>query len=179
VLIASFAPQNKRQFNILKQFVTASVIYGMKNHILIKTTIINKPLETVFDFFSKAENLNKLTPPELEFKILSPLPIIMKPGALIDYKIKLNGIPFKWKTEICEWNPPFQFIDQQLTGPYVKWHHTHSFKDLGYGTTEMTDRVEYLSPGWIFEPIIDKLYVGKRVVAIFEYREKVLTDIFG
>jgi len=151
----------------------------MKPHILETIIIINKPLDVVFDFFSKAENLNALTPPELEFKILTPIPIKMFPGTLIDYRIKLNGIPFKWKTKISTWNPPHQFIDEQIKGPYVRWHHTHSFKDLGDGRTEMIDRVEFLSPGWIIEPIINALFIEKRVAQIFKYREQKLTEIFG
>lgn len=151
----------------------------MKDHILETTTIIDKPLSEVFDFFSKAENLNTITPPELEFKILTPLPIKMFPGTLIDYRIKLNGIPFKWRTEICVWEPPYRFVDQQLKGPYAKWHHTHTFKDLGNGKTEMTDTVLYRSPGWIFEPIIHHLYVKKRVEAIFKHREQTLLKIFS
>lgn len=149
----------------------------MKPHVLEVTTIINKPLDIVFDFFSKAENLNELTPPELSFKILTPLPIEMRKGAIIDYRIKLNGIPFNWKTEICTWEPGKQFTDQQLKGPYVKWHHTHSFEAMG-NQTKMTDRIEYLSPGWFLEPLIHHLFVKKRVEGIFIYREQKLHEIF-
>lgn len=151
----------------------------MKPHILETTTIIKRPLADVFDFFSKAENLNKLTPPEVHFTIVTPLPIKMFPGALIDYRIKLNGIPMKWQTKISVWNAPHQFVDEQIKGPYVRWHHTHSFKDLGNGTTQMIDRVEYLSPGWILEPLINWLFVGKKVTQIFKYREQQLQHIFG
>lgn len=151
----------------------------MKAHILESTTIINKPLETVFDFFSKAENLNELTPPELHFKILTPLPIRMFPGTLIEYRIKLNGIPFNWKTKISAWEPPHCFVDEQIKGPYVRWHHTHTFKAIDAHTTEMTDRVEYLSPGWILEPLINALFVRKKVEAIFTYREEKLKAIFS
>jgi ligand-binding SRPBCC domain-containing protein len=151
----------------------------MKDHKLETVTIINKPLDEVFAFFSKAENLNAITPPELDFKILTPTPIKMYPGTLIDYRIKLNGIPFKWRTEICVWEPPYRFVDQQLKGPYQKWHHTHAFKDLGDGRTEMTDTVLYQSPGWILEPIIHHLFVKKRVEAIFKYREETLLKIFS
>ena len=150
----------------------------MKPHILETTTIIRRPLAEVFTFFSKAENLNLLTPPELQFHILTPTPIDMKAGTLIAYRIKLNGIPFKWKTEICVWNPPHQFVDQQLKGPYVRWHHTHSFREVN-GITEMVDRVEYLSPGWILEPLINRLYVKKKVREIFEYREQQLKKLFA
>lgn len=162
-----------------KHFLNKNVYIIMKPHVLETTIIIKRPLNEVFDFFSKAENLNLLTPNELEFKILTPIPIEMHPGKIIDYKIKLNGIPFKWKTEISVWDPPYRFVDQQLKGPYVMWHHTHSFKALDAHTTEMTDTVLYLSPGWILEPIVHYLFVKKRVEAIFEYRTQQLAQIFS
>jgi ligand-binding SRPBCC domain-containing protein len=149
----------------------------MKVHVLETVTIIKRPLTEVFGFFSKAENLNLLTPPELQFSILTPTPIVMKQGQIIDYRIKLSGIPFNWKTEICEWNPPFRFVDQQLKGPYVRWHHTHRFIEKD-GFTEMTDRIEFLSPGWIFEPIINMLFVERKVKQIFDFRKKQLDSIF-
>jgi len=149
----------------------------MKPHILVRTTVIKRPLNEVFDFFSKAENLNLLTPPALQFKILTPLPIKMAAGAIIDYRIKLNGIPFNWKTEICEWKVNEYFVDQQIEGPYLIWHHTHSFKAIPEGT-EMTDEVKYLSPGWILEPIIQALFIKSKVESIFDYRNNQLKQIF-
>lgn len=150
----------------------------MRNKELKTITIINKPLSEVFDFFSKAENLNALTPPELHFSILTPMPIEMYPGRLIDYKIELMGISFKWRTEITEWVPNQKFVDQQLKGPYKIWHHQHIFKDLG-DKTEMTDIITYQSIGWIFAPFIHWLFVDQKVKEIFAYREKVLHEIFG
>ena len=149
----------------------------MKPHKIVRKTIIKRPLEEVFQFFSKAENLNLLTPPELEFKILTPLPIKMKAGVLIDYRIKLNGIPFNWKTEICEWKENECFVDQQIKGPYRIWHHTHSFRAVE-GGTEMTDEVKYLSPGWFLEPIIQALFIKNKVEGIFDYRNAKLKEIF-
>lgn len=151
----------------------------MKTHVFKAVTNINKPINEVFTFFSKAENLNQLTPPELSFSIKTPLPIYMAKGTIIDYNIKLNGIPFSWKTHIKEWQPPFIFVDEQVKGPYKIWHHTHSFKDLGNGTTEMTDTVKYLSPGWILEPLINKLFVQQKVKDIFAYRKIMLEKIFS
>jgi ligand-binding SRPBCC domain-containing protein len=141
-------------------------------------TIINKPLSEVFEFFSKAENLNKLTPPKVHFTILTPLPIPMFPGQIIKYRIKLFGIPFFWKTEITAWNPPFKFEDKQLSGPYVIWNHQHLFKEVD-GKTEMTDIVTYKSKGWILAPFLHLLFVDKNVNEIFAYREKRLDEIFG
>lgn len=160
-----------------KQFNNCFVFNSMREYVLEKTTQINKPLAEVFEFFSKAENLNKITPSEVYFKILTPLPIPMAKGTLIDYRIKLNGIPFKWKTEISEWNPPFKFADQQLKGPYSKWYHEHIFEEKN-GITIMTDRVTYLSKGWILAPFLHWLFVDKKVKEIFEFREIELMKIF-
>jgi ligand-binding SRPBCC domain-containing protein len=146
-------------------------------HILTKTTIINKPLSEVFEFFSNAENLNKITPPDMQFKILTPLPIIIKKGTLIDYKIKVSGIPFNWQTEITEWEPNKRFTDKQLKGPYRVWIHEHTFEEKD-GKTIMNDHVQFLSPGWLLEPIINKLFIEKKVKGIFAYREKILTNLF-
>lgn len=150
----------------------------MKVHTLRRVTVINRPVTEVFDFFSKAENLELLTPAGLSFRIVSPLPIDMYEGRLIDYRIKVNGIPFKWRTEISKWDPPFCFTDRQLIGPYTKWHHTHYFKDLGTDT-EMTDVVEYLSPGGWLEPLVHKLFVHRKVEHIFDYRERKLKELFA
>jgi ligand-binding SRPBCC domain-containing protein len=102
----------------------------------------------------------------------------MQKGTLIDYNIKLSGIPFSWQTLIKEWNPPHSFVDIQVKGPYSLWHHTHTFEQKDDHVL-MTDRVEFLSPGWIFEPIIHHLFVGNRVKAIFAYREEVFERLFG
>ncbi|MDZ4666429.1 MAG: SRPBCC family protein [bacterium] len=149
----------------------------MKAIVLNYTTNLDRPLDEVFQFFSKAENLNKLTPPHVNFKILTPLPIPMFPSQTIRYRIKLFGIPFNWKTEIIEWNPPFKFVDQQLGGPYTTWHHQHIFKEVN-GKTEMTDIITYRSKGWILAPFLHWLFVDRNVKQIFAYREKQLNEIF-
>jgi ligand-binding SRPBCC domain-containing protein len=150
----------------------------MSNRILVFETTINKPVEMVFGFFSKAENLNLLTPPHLNFKIITPSPIKLNKGAIIDYQIRLYGLPFLWKTEISEWQPPFRFVDTQLKGPYKTWIHEHSFSKDG-DKTIMKDRVEYLSPGLFLEPIIHSLFVKNKVKKIFDYREKSISRLLG
>jgi ligand-binding SRPBCC domain-containing protein len=150
----------------------------MKSHCLTHVTTIAKPIEDVFDFFSKAENLNELTPPELDFEIITPLPVNMQKGSLLDYRIKLNGIRFNWKTEISAWEPPYRFVDKQLKGPYVLWIHEHRFKALNNHLTEMTDTVHYLSPGWLLEPLVHHLFVKKKVEATFKFRKEMLKKIF-
>jgi ligand-binding SRPBCC domain-containing protein len=135
------------------------------------------PLDEVFDFFSDANNLERLTPPFLQFKVLTPGPIVMKPGALIDYKLKLRGIPIRWRTEICDWQPGKNFIDKQLKGPYRQWIHTHIFETKD-GGTRVSDRVEYAIPGGLLEPLIFPL-VRRDVEGIFDYRSKVIAELFG
>jgi ligand-binding SRPBCC domain-containing protein len=135
------------------------------------------PIETAFEFFSKAENLDRITPPWLHFKILTPLPVEMGSGTLLDYRLKLHGIPIKWQTQIVEWNPPFRFVDLQLRGPYRKWVHTHTFAEKDNGTV-IEDNVVYAVPGFILEPLINKYFVEPDIIRVFDYRQKQLKEIF-
>ena len=146
--------------------------------VLTRETVLNKPAEEVFSFFADAANLELITPPELEFRIITPLPIKMGKGTLIDYRIRLNGIPFNWKTEITEWEPPYRFVDTQLKGPYRVWIHEHTFTTSGIGTI-MRDVVSYLPPGRIFEPVISSLFVRKKLERIFDYRQEKIKTIFN
>lgn len=148
-----------------------------KDYILETETWLPAPLEEVFDFFRKAENLQQLTPPWLDFQILTPLPVEMKPGALIDYRLKLYGVPLRWKTEISLWEPPFRFVDSQRQGPYRKWVHTHTFQAVN-GGTQMHDRVEYRLAGGVLAPLAHRLFVKRNVEAIFHYREARISEIF-
>lgn len=148
----------------------------MKSRFLFRETVVPKPIEVVFEFFSKAENLNLITPSHLQFKVKTPTPIVMRKGTIIDYQLQLFRIPFNWKTEITEWNPPYSFTDSQLKGPYVKWIHQHVFKQDGKNTI-MHDKVEYLSPGWIVEPLVHQIFVKNNLKEIFDYREKSLSNI--
>ncbi len=150
----------------------------MKPHILIRETLLNGSMEDVFEFFSKAENLNVITPPVLGFKIITPLPVDMKKGTVIDYKIKLNGIPFNWRTEITKWDPPHCFEDTQIKGPYKVWIHEHKFEARNEKTF-MTDTVRYLSPGGPLEFIPHNLFVKKKVNFIFDYRQKIFDELFS
>lgn len=139
---------------------------------------IPAPVETVFSFFSRAENLDKITPPWLHFKILTALPLEMGDGTLLEYQLKLHGIPVSWQTEITNWNPPFQFVDVQLRGPYRKWVHTHTFTSQNNGTL-VEDNVDYAVPGFFLEPLIYRYFVKPDISKIFEYRQNQLTKIFS
>jgi ligand-binding SRPBCC domain-containing protein len=134
-----------------------------------------QPRAVVFDFFADARNLQTITPPWLHFVILTPIPIEMRPGALIDYKLRVHGFPLRWQTEITEWNPPHHFVDQQLRGPYTLWHHTHRFFDQD-GGTRCVDEVRYRPPGGA---LINYLFVKRDVQKIFAYRQQQLQKHFG
>ncbi|RMG25735.1 MAG: CDP-paratose 2-epimerase [Armatimonadetes bacterium] len=142
----------------------------MKEYRLERSTTVRRPLEEVFQFFSAAENLQAITPPELQFEILTPLPIQMAVGTVIDYRIRLCGIPFYWQTEIVAWEPNRMFIDVQKKGPYRKWEHTHRFYERGR-ITLVEDEVVYAVPGGPLAPVLHRLFVGARVQRIFDYRE--------
>jgi ligand-binding SRPBCC domain-containing protein len=146
-------------------------------HSFESEVFINQPIKTVFDFFCKAENLDKITPKWLKFEIITKLPININEGTFIDYKIKFRGIPIKWKSEITQWNPPHSFQDIQRNGPYKTWEHLHIFKEDNGGTL-VKDKVVYKSKGWFLEPIINKFFVKRDIQRIFDFRIQVLKDIF-
>jgi len=148
-----------------------------KTYKLHRQAVIAQPLGKVFEFFSKAENLELLTPSWLKFKILTPLPIKMVKGVLIDYQIKLIGLPMNWKTEISEWQPPHFFIDTQLKGPYTKWVHKHHFKEVEKGT-EITDIVNYQLPGGLLAPAAHSLIVKHQLKSIFDFRTRIIKEYF-
>lgn len=130
--------------------------------------------QQVFDFFADAHELERITPKWLKFQVLTPRPIEMQTGALIDYKLRLRGIPIRWKTEISAWQPPFRFVDRQLKGTYRFWNHEHTFKEIDGGTL-VKDRVEYGVPGG---RLIHKLFVEKDLIDIFSFRQQAMWDIF-
>lgn len=146
---------------------------------LEKKQIIKRPLEEVFSFFERPENLEKITPPDLGFIIKTKPPLVMKKNAIFDYTIKLSVIKFPWKTLITKYEPPYLFEDVQKFGPYKKWEHTHSFKKIDENTTEINDTVVYdLYPKFLSK-ILNSLYIRKKVEKIFNYRYEILNKIFN
>ena len=142
--------------------------------VLRSAVVLMHSRETLFEFFSDAFQLEQLTPEWLNFRILTPAPIRICQGCLIDYSIRLRGIPIRWKTEISSWDPPFSFTDRQLKGPYQLWEHLHTFETVPEGTLAR-DEVRYRVLGG---RLVNQLFVQKDLVKIFEYREKKMLELF-
>jgi ligand-binding SRPBCC domain-containing protein len=133
--------------------------------------------QQVFPFFADAQKLELITPPWLSFRILTPTPLEMRVGALIDYRISLRGMPLRWRTRIARWEPDRAFADEQLHGPYAVWHHTHTFTPQDGGTV-IGDDVVMRPKGGLLAAVLMKV-VSKELERIFEYRAKVMAEMFG
>lgn len=138
-----------------------------------------RPIEEVFAFFADAHNLESITPAFLRFHVLTPAPIPMAAGTLIDYRLSLRGVPIRWRTRIDVWEPVHRFVDLQLRGPYRLWHHEHTFESIP-GGTKCRDVVTYAVPGGPgVERLIERLFVRRDVERIFRYRRERLVERFG
>ncbi len=149
----------------------------MKTYILEREQIIPLPKSKTFAFFGDAINLERITPPILRFRVLSEPDIEMQTGALLDYKLRLFGIGFRWQTLIERWSPDDGFVDTQLTGPYNLWHHTHTFEEIAPDQTLMRDRVLYRLPYGIFGRLAHRLLVKRILKQIFDYRAAVVAKL--
>ena len=134
-----------------------------------------RPLDEVFAFHADAGNLQRITPPWLDFAIRTPAPVEMRKGTLIDYRLRLHGIPLRWQSAITFWDPPRSFVDEQRRGPYRRWIHRHEFVEE-HGGTRVGDEVEYAVP---FGALANWLVVERDVRRIFAYRREALCRIFG
>ncbi len=143
---------------------------------LLKTTTeIARPIQEVFSFFADAMRLETITPPWLKFRVLTPPPIDMHAGTLIDYALRIHGMPVRWQSRISVWEPGTRFVDEQVRGPYKRWYHEHTFEECN-GSTICHDLVEYAVPGGA---IIDRLFVRRDLQRIFEYRAATMQRILN
>ncbi len=150
-----------------------------RTYVLEQEQIVPRPRHEVFDFFSRAENLEKLTPRFLRFSIKTPLPIEMRPGTLIDYRIALFGIPMRWRTRIDVWEPETRFVDTQLKGPYELWRHEHVFTDAPGGGTLMKDHLSYQVGFGPFGEVARVAFVKRTVETIFAFRRQEVERVLG
>jgi ligand-binding SRPBCC domain-containing protein len=147
----------------------------MKIHEYHSELLLPAPLAEVFPFFANAANLQAITPPWLNFQIVTPEPIAMREGALIDYKISVHGLTLRWRTRINAWQPPHRFEDEQIRGPYRMWVHEHTFEARDGGTL-CGDHVRYAVP---FDFLTHRLLVRPDIEKIFQYRSKMLMERFA
>lgn len=139
-----------------------------------RTTWLQRPVSEVFPFFADAANLELLTPPWLHFRILTSRPIQIRLETLIDYRIRVHGIPFRWQSEITAWDPPRSFADEQRRGPYRFWRHEHKFLERDGGTV-VFDEVRYAVP---FDFLTHRLLVQPHIERIFDFREQKMRELF-
>ena len=143
----------------------------MARTFFIRTSqLVARDLEATFAFFADATNLQQLTPPWLDFSITTPQPITMHEGALIDYRLKLRGLPIHWRSAITEWQPPHSFVDEQVRGPYTMWRHRHTFTPRDGGTV-VPDEVRYS----VFGGRLANVFVQRDLALIFAYRQDALS----
>jgi ligand-binding SRPBCC domain-containing protein len=150
-------------------------LLGNGEYVLTSEVRLMRPLAEVFALFADAFALGRITPPWLHFAVLTPAPIPMGPGARIDYRLRIHGLPIRWQSEISVWEPPFRFVDEQRRGPYRFWIHEHGFEARG-GSTLVHDRVRYGVPGGT---VVHRLLVGPDLTRIFRFRQRVLAGLFG
>ena len=141
---------------------------------LEKEQWIDQPIETVFAFFADPGNLQKITPPWMSFRITSCSTPEIEQGTILEYALRVRGLPMKWVSQITVWEPPFRFVDEQLHGPYRRWHHEHTFDDHD-DRTRIGDLVDYAVPGG---RLIEKLLVRRDLAKIFQYRFETLAAQF-
>jgi ligand-binding SRPBCC domain-containing protein len=150
-------------------------------HKLERIQIINSGIKTVWRFFSDPKNLNEITPPDMNFEIITKnLPEEIYPGLIIKYKVSpFAGIKSNWVTEIKHVIPEKLFVDEQIFGPYKFWHHLHLFEEIEKNKIRMTDRVYYKLPIILIGEIVHSLIIQKRLKEIFDYRYKKIDELFN
>ncbi|WP_036725660.1 SRPBCC family protein [Patulibacter minatonensis] len=151
----------------------------MRVDVLHRTQRLDGTPEQVFPFFADAANLDAITPPLLRFRTITPMPVEMATGTVIQYALRLHGVPLRWTSVIQVWDPPHRFVDVQLIGPFGLWHHEHRFAPTGDGGTTMTDLVHHgvgLGPAGA---LARRLFVLRDVDRIFDHRERVIPGLLA
>jgi ligand-binding SRPBCC domain-containing protein len=156
-----------------------ALVHQQVVHILRREQLLPGAPGEVFEFYAEAGNLERITPRWLGFQIVTPQPIEMRPGALIEYRLKLHGAPLRWLTRIEAWEPGERFVDVQVRGPFRRWHHTHTFEPCAGGTCAR-DEVRYALPLGPLGELAHRLFVRRDLELIFDFRHasvsKVMTE---
>jgi ligand-binding SRPBCC domain-containing protein len=141
----------------------------MRLHLLEREQLVARPVDEVFAFFAEARNLEAITPPWLRFSVLTPEPLRLRRGALIEYRLALHRLPLRWVTRIEAWEPGCLFVDRQVRGPYRVWHHRHEFEPHAAGTV-VRDRVRYALPLGVLGAAAHLAFVRRDLRRIFDFR---------
>ena len=142
----------------------------MQVHLLERSQRVEVPIDQAFAFYGDERNLEPLTPPWLHFEVTTPRPILMAAGTLLEYRLRLHGVPIHWRTRIDTWEPPTRFTDFQEKGPYKLWDHTHTFEPDGEAATIIHDRVRYAIPYGPLGSLAHALFVRSDLERIFDFR---------
>jgi len=151
----------------------------MRTHVLHREQRLPGSPDEVFPFFGDARNLEAITPPLLKFEVITPDPIRMQVGTIIQYRLRVHGVRVGWTTSIQEWEPGVRFVDCQIRGPYVLWHHTHTFEDDGAGGTIMRDTVRYALPFGPLGELAHRAIVERDLEAIFGFRAEKVPELLA
>jgi ligand-binding SRPBCC domain-containing protein len=151
-------------------------VSGAPVNVLERSQRLGLRAELAFGFFTDALNLESITPPWLDFEVVTPAPIQMHPGALIEYRLKLHGVRVRWLTRIESWEPPLRFVDVQVRGPYALWEHTHTFEPDGERAVVIGDRVRYALPFGPLGRLAHAAFVERDLKRIFDYRQRAVAQ---
>ncbi|MFG0327240.1 MAG: SRPBCC family protein [Phycisphaerales bacterium JB037] len=162
--------------NTPRRVAGLSIPYRGRARVLRCEQILATPVDELFPFFADARNLQAITPDFLDFRVVTEGDIEMKPGTIIDYRLRVRLLPIRWRTEITVWEPNRRFVDVQRRGPYRLWHHEHTFEPRPDGSTRCLDVVHYAHLGG---PIVEKLFVRPDIEKIFDFRRRKLAERFG
>lgn len=146
-------------------------------HVLTREQILPGSPDEIFEFYADAFNLEAITPPWLRFRVVTPPPIHMAAGTLIEYRLALHRIPLRWLTRIEAWEPAERFVDVQVRGPYRLWHHTHTFERHEQGT-RIRDRVRYALPLGVLGELAHGVLIRRELERIFDFRGRALAQRF-
>ena len=180
LLIMKFDKKNIVLLIIVILLITflGSFLRQPKIYSFSKEQFVPSDMETVFEFFSRPENLEKITPAAMGFNIITPKPVEMKDGAIIDYTVKILGVPIRWRTMITSYKKNEYFVDEQLKGPYSYWHHKHTFKEVDGGVL-IIDEITYALPIQAFRKIVHPLIIKPQLNQIFDFRFQIIEDKFN